>query len=89
MESGKLRHEIVINEYGEVDEDLNNMTMTKCLIEIEETNHNNVKILVEKGYKLATLLKRDVQKTVEQCRKRRSSRQSLVHQNTRGNLPRQ
>ena len=39
LESGKLRHEIVMNEYGELDEDLKIITMTKCLIEIEKTNH--------------------------------------------------
>ena len=64
------------------------MTMTKCLIEIEETNDENVEDLVDKGYKLATLLRRKVKKILMQRLKRCSS-QSLVHQNTRGNLQKQ
>ena len=62
LESGKLRHELVLNKEGETDEDLNDVSMAKAILEIEKMNHDAVEKLEEKGYSLANTLKRSLKK---------------------------
>ena len=67
LKSRKLRHEIVTNIDGELDQELNDLSMTDTLIELEKINHNAIKELEEKGYKLASTLKQTV------CRRQNSN----------------
>ena len=60
LESKKLRHEIVTNLDGDLDQDLNDMSMTDALLQLEKMNHECIIDLEAKGYKLAASLKRSV-----------------------------
>jgi len=62
LKSGKLRHEIVMDESGEVDSDSNDPTMASTLLAIEKENHDAVQCLEAKGYTLAHNLKRSVRR---------------------------
>ena len=60
LRSDRLRHEIVEDEDGEVDEEKD--PYGSMLDTLEQQNHSTVAQLVEKGYTLATLGKRNVER---------------------------
>ena len=76
LESKKLRHEIVTDVDGELDEDLNNMSMTDALLQLEKMNHEVIVELEDKGYKLASTLKRHVNRRKNQAQSSNSNRSS-------------
>ena len=73
LESGKLRHELVIDRNGDVDQDSNDLGIAAMLLKLEKENHEAVHRLQLKGYNIATILKRDLE---------RNNRQSDAFQET-------
>ena len=65
LESGKLRHDIVLDENGDLTEESNDMSMAKALLQVEQENHSVVDRLQGKGYQFAHLLKRELKKIEE------------------------
>ena len=62
LQSRKLRHELVTNLDGELDQDLNDLNMADTLLELEKMNHETITELEEKGFKLASTLKRTLRR---------------------------
>ena len=61
--SGKLRHEIVGDGDGNVDEDPNKTSMTNLLHLIGKENENAVRYLESRGYELANTLRCTINRT--------------------------
>ena len=66
LTSGKLRHELVIDSNGDVDQDSNDLGIAHMLLKLEKENHEAVRRLQLKGYSLATILKRDLERNDRQ-----------------------
>ena len=73
LESGKLRHEIVIDASGNIDTDMNDLNMASLLLDIEKENHDVVDRLECKGYDLAHGLKRFLTRNDRQQQNQSSS----------------
>ena len=73
LESGKLRHEIVIDPSGNIDTDMNDLNMASLLLDIEKENHDVVDRLECKGYDLAHGLKRFLTRNDRQQQNQSSS----------------
>ena len=63
LDSDKLRHELVLDLDGEVDEDSNNTVHSALLLSIEKLNHSIVEKLEKEDFMTANTLKRTVNRT--------------------------